>query len=364
MAAGPAWDTVRVSDKPLPRPPQATFCGGTIIAGSVLVVLLAFGRMASLGTIEAQEEAQLFADSVGNGIGLTADDWQGVLRVLCVIAGGLGVVTAYLGWRVLQRDRSARIALSVLAPIALVAGIAVADFIPAILAVAVVLLWRSPTRDWFDGKVVPRPEPRSARPDPVAAAASARTTGSGDTAPTTPAAPATPGGAPVWPGAAAYPPPAGATTALRPAARPGTVLTAAVMTIVTSSVVLLALVGAMFFVAGDRASFESEVSDEMGSQQAYQDVDVDPAVIVDVFIGLLVVFAVWALVAIVLAVMTMRGSNGARITLVVSAIGAALASLIGVLVVVPLLVTAVCVAVAVLLLRRDAAAWFTTRPPS
>lgn len=341
-----------MSDKPLPRPPQATFCGGTIIAGSVLVVLLAFSRMASLGTIEAQEEAQLFADSVGNGVGLTADDWQGVLRVLCVIAGGLGVITAYLGWRVLQRDRSARVALSVLAPIALVAGIAVADFIPAILAVAVVLLWRSPTRDWFDGKVAPKPEPRPARrPDPVAAAVQPQATGSD--APSSAAAP-------VWPGAAAYPPPPDAT--VRPSSRPATVLTAAIMTIATSTIVLLALVAAVFLVADDRASFESDVADEMGSQQAYQDLDVDPAVIVDVFIGLIVVFAVWALVAIVLAVMTLRGSNGARITLVVSAIVAALASLLGVLVVVPLLVTAVCVAVAVLLLRRDAAAWFTKRP--
>lgn len=337
----------------LPRPPQATFCGGAILVGSVFVVLLAFGRMASLGSIEAQEEAQLFADSVGKGIGIDAEGWQTAMRVLCIIAGGLGVVTAYLGWRVLQRDRGARLALSVLAPVTLVTGIAVADFVPAVMAVAVLLLWRQPTRDWFNG--VPAPS----RPKPQPAMA-------GSVPPPPPAS----ASGPVAPQGASYPPPspyAGGAHAAQPAhhagrgQRPGTVLAAAVTTIVSSVVVIGMLAVALLFILGDRASFERDMEGELSSQQAYQDLDIDGGVITDVFIGLLAVFIVWALLAIVLAVLTLRGCNAARITLVVSAIAAALVSLVGVLVVVPLLITAACIAVAVLLLRGEAAAWFAQR---
>jgi hypothetical protein len=62
-----------------------------------------------------------------------------------------------------------------------------------------------------------------------------------------------------------------------------------------------------------------------------------------------------------LAVHVLRGHDGARIALVVSAICAAVTSLVGVLIVVPLLVGAACVWVAVLLLRADVARWFTGR---
>ncbi|MCW2815989.1 MAG: hypothetical protein JWN84_3444 [Nocardioides sp.] len=352
-----------MSDKSLPRPPQATFCGGAILVGSVFVVLLAFGRMASLGTIEAQEEAQLFADSVGNGIGIDAEGWQTAMRVLCIIAGGLGVVTAYLGWRVLQRDRTARLALSVLAPITLVTGIAVADFVPAVMAVAVLLLWRQPTRDWFNGVAAPsRPKPTPVAAGSVPVPSTAPSQGPGRTGQ-------------VAPQGTSYPPPApyarpGGAHAAQPVghggrgARPATVLTAAVATIVSSVVVIAMLAVALLFILGDRASFETDMEDELSSQQAYQDLDIDGGVITDVFIGLLAVFIVWALLAIVLAVLTLRGSNAARITLVVSAIAAALASLVGVLVVVPLLITAACITVAVLLLRGEAAAWFAPRQRS
>ena len=208
--------------------------------------------------------------------------------------------------------------------------------------------------------MAPRPEPRPARrPDPVGAAAPAKGAGA-FTGPTTGPTdlPAGDTSAPVWTGA--YPPPGAAAAS----ARPATVLTAVIATVVTSVVIVGVAVAALFVVAGDRASFESDVAREMSTQRAYQDVYVDPGLVVDAFLGMLVVFAVWALVAIVLALMTLRRSNGARIALVVSAICAALASLIRALVVVPLLVTAVCVTVAVLLLRRDAAAWFTTRGPA
>lgn len=354
-----------MSDKTLPRPPQATFLGGAIIVSSVLVLLLAFDRTASLGSIEAQEEAQRFADAQGSWTGLTADGWQTVLRVLCLVAGALSVVTGFLGWRVLQRDRGARLALSVLAPVVLVAGYAVTAFVPAVTTVAVVLLWRSPTREWFDGKTAPpRPQAPSRQeraevPGPSAAAGPPEPT-SGAAPPAYPPPPTygapQPYAAPPHPYAAHPHAPGHAGPG---AARPGTVTSAAVVTIVTSTIVLLGLGAVLLFVLGDRAGFEREVATELASQEAYG--DVEPSSVTGVVIGAMVLFLVWSVAAIVLAVLTLRGSNGARIALAVSAIGAAVVSLLGVLAVVPLLVTAAAIAVAVLLLRRDAATWFATR---
>lgn len=342
-----------MSDASQPRPPQATFCGGTLLVGSVLVILLAFSRMSSLGTIEAQEDAQLFADSVGEGVGLSADDWQSVLRVLCLVAAGLAVVTSYLGWRVLQRDRGARLALSVLAPVSLVTGIAVADFIPAIMAVAVVLLWRPPTRQWLDGVAV------SQHP----ALAGVRGGSAGEAS--RPASPPTPYAAPTPPSSGPAHPPVWSpgehpVHPVHPTSseRPGGVLAAVIVTIASSALVLVSLAVALLLVLGDRARFEGDVAEEISSQQAYRDAGLDAGVLVDTIVVALLVFLVWAVVSIVLAVLVLRGSNAARIALVVSAICAAVASLLGVLAVVPLAVTAACVTVAVLLLRGDAAAWF------
>ncbi|WP_148612070.1 hypothetical protein [Nocardioides rubriscoriae] len=341
-----------MSDTTQPRPPQATFCGGTLVVGSALVILLAFSRMSSLGTIEAQEQAQLFADSVGKGVGLDADEWQSVLRVLCMVAAGLAVVTGYLGWRVLQRDRTARLALSVLAPVGLVAGIAVADFVPAIMAVAVLLLWRPPTRQWLDGVAVSEhPALAGMRAGPVQAPAPGASS-----APFAPAYPA-------YPAYPAHPYQPVASWAHGAQQRPGGVVAAALVTVASSTLVALLLGIGLLVVLGDRARFERQIADEIASQQAYRDAGLDAGVLTDVMVVAMAVLVVWALASIVLAVLTLRGSNAARITLVVSAIGAALVSLVGVLAVLPLAITAACVTVAVLLLRRDVAAWFTTRRP-
>jgi hypothetical protein len=336
-----------VSDKALPRPPQATFCGGAILVSSALILLLAFDRTSSLGSIEAQEAAQRFADTQGSWIGLSADGWQTVLRVLCIVAAALSVVTGYLGWRVLQRDRGARLALSVLAPVALVAGYAVTALLPGVLAVSVLLLWRSPTREWFDGRVAPvRQRAPAARPEPVRG----------------PDAPAPTQGTAI----PAYAPPPGASPAnpyrterVAASARPGSVTGAAVVTVVSSTIVLLVLGVVLLFVLGDRAAFEQEVAKELASQSAYGEVEASS--VTGVLIGAIVVFVVWSVVAIVLALLTVRGSNGARITLVVSAIGAALVSLVAALAIFPLVVTGACIAVTVLLLRGDASAWCQTR---
>ncbi|MDO9458029.1 hypothetical protein [Nocardioides sp.] len=355
-----------MTEKKQPRPPQATLLGGAILIGSVFVVMLAFDRMASLGSIEAQEQADVFVkNGFGQGIGITADQWQSVLRVLCVVAGGVGVVTAFLGFEVLQRKRRARLALSLLAPVLLVAGTATSDFVATIVVVAIALLWRQPVRDWLNGVAVARHPALTA---PVGATGAvdpaAKTVAETAPAPVAPAAPV----APTEPAVPTYPAPttwAGAQAPygqqpVVPAERPSTVLAAVLTTIVASAVSIAGLVALILVIKGDSASLESEFADMIADNPALE--GYSPAVLVDVVAGILIAFIVWAFVAIVLAVLTARGIGAARIALVVSSIMAALASLVAILTVVALLVTAACVAVAVLLLRQDAAAWFARKP--
>lgn len=334
-------------DKTLPRPPQVTLLGGAILVGSVLMVMVAFDRIASLGSIEEQEAAARFVDrGLGRGLGIDADQWQTVLRVMCLVAGGTGVVTAFLGWQVLQRDRGARVALSALAPVLLVAGTSTADYVATIVVVAIVLLWRQPSRDWFNGVAMkPRPAPVRA-PDPrPRETVHAGPTGTNGPAGTNGPDPTPYAGAP-WP-----PPPA-------PQTRPGGLTAAVITTVVGSGLVIAAVLLGLVTILADRSQVEQEVADEMASQPAYSDLDLDSGVLVAVIIAMLIAFAVWAVVAIVLAVLTLRGSNGARIALIVSAFGSAMASLLGVLAIFPLVLTGASVAVAVLLMRADTAAWF------
>ena len=101
-------------------------------------ILIAFDRMASLGSIEAQESAAEFVSTQpGEGLGITADEAQSLLRLLCVVAGGAAVAAAMLGFRVLKRERSARLALSVVAPVLVLTGLSTASFLSALVGVAV-----------------------------------------------------------------------------------------------------------------------------------------------------------------------------------------------------------------------------------
>ena len=166
-ALGPPGRLCAVTDKTLPRPPQATLLRrrdpGRL--GARWCCSPSTGSPRSARS-RRRSRPQLFADSgLGKGLGLDADEWQSVLRVLCIVAGGAG-----------RRHGVPRLAGAAARPLraarperaragrCLVAGIAVADYIAGDRARSrVVLLWRRRSRDWFDGKVAPRPEPRPAR---------------------------------------------------------------------------------------------------------------------------------------------------------------------------------------------------------
>ena len=165
-----------------------------------------------------------------------------------------------------------------------------------------------------------------------------------------------PYGAPANPyGSPTPPPPPGA----GPASRPGRVTAAAVITLVASGITLAGLIASLLYITANRADFVQQVEDQLATSSAYDGLSAQT--LADVSVGFLVALLVWCVAAIGLAVATLRGSGAARITLVVSAALSALVSLLGVLVVAPLLLTVASIAVVVLLLTGDSGAWFASR---
>ncbi|WP_210439044.1 hypothetical protein [Nocardioides xinjiangensis] len=140
--------------------------------------------------------------------------------------------------------------------------------------------------------------------------------------------------------------------------RPGTVTAAAWITIVFSALtaILFALVAVVFVVA--REDFVTAFEEEMRNGVGASELDVDAESLAGVIVAVLVAFAIWALIALVLAVFVLRRSNVARVLLVISSAVTALFSLIGIasgISVVPLVAA---LAVIVLLFVGGAGDWF------
>jgi hypothetical protein len=138
------------------RPRQTTFAGGMIIVGSVFLLLTVWESMTGLRGIESRDAVEDFlAESPGSETGLTVEGTLQLLRGVSTVAGVCAAVAAVLGVYALRGHRPARIGLSVLAVPLFVTGIAAGGFMSSIVAVAIALLWLSPSREWFRGEVPP-----------------------------------------------------------------------------------------------------------------------------------------------------------------------------------------------------------------
>jgi hypothetical protein len=146
-----------------------------------------------------------------------------------------------------------------------------------------------------------------------------------------------------------------------PDKRPGTVTAAGVITIVLSA---LALVGCAFVIFGISiarddivAEIERQVAADPTLEQQLQ--GFDASVLVPVMIGVVIGFAVWALIAIALAVLAMRRSSVARIALVVSSVLTGLLAILPTFTaVVPVVWVLGSVAVVVCLFAGGASRWY------
>ncbi|MCW2792818.1 MAG: hypothetical protein JWO76_1916 [Nocardioides sp.] len=339
-----------------PRPRQVTLAAWLIMLGSVFVVLSAFERVAGLQTLETQQSVERFlSEPPGDGLGLGVQGVLDLLRTLAMVAGGFAAAAAILGYHVLRRSRSARLALTILALPLFVTGLVAGGFMSSVVAAAAVMLWFQPARDWFDGiarearpELAPAPAPE-APPPPRTEARPVVGFGSSDKPSTVagpPASPSFPTAAPGWP---TEPTRAGS-------ARPPAVIWACLMTWACAGLAVVLMGASIAVLAGN----PDLVLDELRRQNpdlAAQGVTDTMVLNVTFVLGGIIV--AWSLAAVALAVLTFRRVNWARIALVVSAALAAvlclLATITQVLMALPL---AACVVTLALLVRPDIRAWF------
>ncbi|GAB6984630.1 hypothetical protein [Nocardioides pyridinolyticus] len=315
---------------PNPRPRQVTMVGWLTMLGSVFVVLLVFDRVSGLHTIETRESVERFlAEPPGSDLGVGVDGILSIMRTLALVAGGCATAAAILGWHVLQRSRSARLGLTILAVPLLVAGMVTGGFVSSLVAASAVMLWLQPARDWFDGITrQPAPAPAAA-PAPVPAAA-------------TPGRPAV--DAPT-------------------AARPSAVTWACLLTWAGSGLTALGAIASGVLLAMRPEVLLDEVHQQSPELEGQ---GVSDELLIGVTLAMLAGFVAWAVAAAVVAIFVLRGQEWARITLVVSASTAAavflLGSVLGAVLLALTLLT--CVMAVVLLVRPEVRAWFQARPPT
>ena len=342
------------------RPRQVTLAAWLIMLGSAFVVLAMFERVAGLHTLETQETVQRFlSEPPGDSLGLGLQTVQSVLHTMALVAAGCATAAAILGYQVLQRSRSARVLLSILAVPLFLSGLLSGGFLSSVVAAAVAMLWFQPSRDWFNGVT------RETSP-------STPTAPSERSHPTTGSAPGPP---PAYPGFGSAPsagaPPAqdprvwamlgGPSPAPTqdPGPRPPAVTRAVVVTWVFATLTILMMGASIVVMASDPALVLDQLrqtNPEFADQGISQSVVVR---LVYVFGGLLIV---WSLAAITFASLAFRRVAWARPALVVSALISAVFSLLGtvdsVLMMIPLLAG---VATAWWLTRPDVREWFSRR---
>jgi len=318
------------------RPRQVTLAACLIMGGSVLVVLTAFQRVGGLHSLETRQAvARFLAGPPGSDLGITTTSLLDALRVASMVAAGCATAAGILGYHVLRRSRSARVALTLLALPLFVTGLVTGGFVSSIVAAASVMLWLQPARDWFAGR-----EPRPA--------ATARSAGP----PGVPQAPPRP----VWPPQPWERPQHLPRLATDPTTRPPALAWACGLTwlfaglaavLMGSSVVLLATSPGLVFDEVHRQDpqlAQAGLTDEVLRTATYA-------------VG--GVFVVWSLAAVVVAVLAFRGVRWARTALVVSAaVSAAVCLLASVGQFVMLLPLAASVVTLALLVRPDVRAWF------
>ncbi|NYI79689.1 hypothetical protein [Nocardioides panzhihuensis] len=364
-----------MSETKLPRPGQATLAGWLIVLGSLLTVVGAWDQISglrSLDTRERVEEVLAEPPLAGSGIGL--DGILDLMHIMALVTGAMAAAAVILGWHVLQRNKQARLALTIIAAPLFFTGMFGGGFWSTLAAVAVVLLWMSPTRDWFDGVSPAKREAGGGDPNQKSYVAPARpdtatdSTGStGSTAPTIPAGSpdATTGTVrlsekqpPPWTGAVAQ------TANTAPKRRPGAVTAAAVLTWVGSGfTALMMLASAVTATANpdlilDQVRKQAESDPRMREVAGLYTTDV---IVASAWIGAALV-ALVCIAAAAFAVFAMRRHPWARVALMISAGVSGLSLLLFALAFPPAVVLfGAAVATFSFLLRPEVGAWFRSR---
>lgn len=354
-----------MSETKLPRPGQATLAGWLIVLGSLLTVVTAWDQISglrSLDTRERVEEVLAEPPLAGSGIGL--DNILDLMHVMALVTGAMAAAAVILGWHVLQRNKQARLALTVIAAPLFFAGMFGGGFWSTLSAVAVVLLWMSPTRDWFDG-VSPTKREALGSGDPDQESYVAPAPPEAPTASTSPTD-STSGPArlsqqqpPPWTGAVAQ------TTRSRQARpsgkRPGAVMAAAVLTWIGSGLTALMMLASAVTATANPDLILEQVRKQAESDPRMREVAglyTTDVIVASVWV-MAVLVALVCVAAAVFAAFAIRRHSWARVALMISAGISALSLLLFALALPPAVVLfGAAVATFSFLLRPEVAAWF------
>lgn len=374
-----------MSDAAPARPRQVTVAAWLIILGSVFVVFSAFGQVSAGSSLETRERIEtLLSEPPADGLGLAVDTVLEILRVVAMVAAAAATATAILGTQVLQRSRSARLWLSVLAVPLFLSAAFIGGFMGALVAAAVVMLWLQPARSWFAGE--PLPERFNAdgtlrkteeAPKPVQKPAPTperehHPVGHGSAPQQPPGYPEQPYGQPGQTGPAPYAgfgqapaereqasPYAGAAERPAPTRRPGALSWACALTWIGSGLVSgFLLLASLAFAVVSEADFVEATAQQ--PELAEQIDDIGWTTISQIVFATTAVSVLWSVFAVVVAVLAFRGSVWARVALTIST--GALAGVLAVLSVGNLAMLVVLLPVAatfLLLLRPDVRSWRT-----
>ncbi len=343
-----------------------------VIGGSVFLLLTVFDTLTNLNSVEMRDElTEVLRSPTGEGLGITMSQALTGMRVGLMVAGACAAATAVLGVYVLKPNRTARLALSILAvPILLTAPLT-GGLTGALVVVAILMLWSGPARDWFAGRPVrelrapgrpdrspkqgpwettmPRSSDRLHQPEdtpppgrgtapqsdqeapedrPVPPASELSTTGSS----TEPGASTGFGTRPAsvvdqrqeaWPQPGMTPPP-GVAPGGAPSAVPASVKIACILTWVFSGVVALMYAGVLVALI----VWQDQIVEYVVDSPEWQRSNLQEDILVPVlWLGCLM-FLGWSLGACVLAWFTWRRHNWARWLLATSAAAAFIAGLI------------------------------------
>lgn len=363
------------------RPGQTSFAGWLIMGGAVVVVITAWQRISGLTSMETREGLQAaLGEPPFAGTGMDLADLTLLVRIGSMAAAAAATAAAILGFHALRRSTSARLALTILAPVILVGGFATAGFFAPLVVAGIVMLWLTPSREWFahqpwEHKVGPRaarrpsdsagervdpglpdpftkPEQDRGQSDQSGPSGQSGTAGSGGGA-----APASTGPTPVT-GFGTVTADAGPQST-PPTRRPAALVWACALVWSLSAVVtaMTLVLSAVLLVAREEFFAEVERQQPDFDFQGFTQSEIATAVF-----SLTVVVVVWSAIAVTLAVFAFRGSTTARVGLMASTIGVAVVGLAMVLASPPMLVLVAAAGLTIwLLLRPEVIAWFRAR---
>jgi len=325
-----------VSESSPTRPRQVTLAAVMIIVGSVVVVAMVFDQVAGLHTLETRNAIEKFlAEPPGADLGIGTDAVLGLPRTVAMVAAGCATAAAILGYQVLRRSRSARLALTVIAVPLFLTGMVTGGFVSSVVAASAAMLWLQPARDWFDG---------TTRPSAAAAATAS-----------------------VFATPAPRPGPAPASVVARPApdaaSRPGAVVVACVITWIACGVAAVGMVLTSVLLVLQPHVLLDEVHRQNPDLAAQ---GVSDRMLVGLTHAMIAGIVLWCLAAMVLGFLAFRGTDWARVLLVISAAASAGLSLLGLAAGAFLLALTLAASLVTigLLVRRDVRPWFRQRPPA